>query len=1641
MRYNEDKRSWKKIISFALAFLMMVGVIPIFSSTLKADAANKTFDKEIEVKKDQTARISASDSGKTIRVYTNGAVTMNSGLHGIFVENGFKGTIVLDNADIKTEAGTNLRSTTSAMFVDGSGYNDYSQITTSVLIELKGDNKLFSGTSSTTDAAGLEVWRGAKIIIDTYDQTDIGTLYAKSSSSTGSGGGGAGIGTGNRPFSGGHMVFRGGKIKAESGGHGAGIGDAWGSRMQPTNASGIDGISYAGLLSNTNIGSTAATNKKHLWSGTIVIYGDAVVESYGGYHGAGIGGACYATNQGSSPSGVVTSAILAVPRHDTITAKAGSGSTAEDLGSVGSGQKIYLGDPKLLPNKEISVRTENNHENAEIYMDLRGVSFAEQAISKLADQIQGQPLRNLYIDMIYFGNTGVKDGAGLAQIKRKADFDVPLTFYTTAPTPETNLNYDRKVLEANAPSRDVVLPYPSFQMEATGVPSTTPLSKGYTQQMSDNAASTVTVVNKGTSILKDVQVTVLDGGKDYFALIDSGGNLVRTITIPEIPAANPLTPGNNEVTIKVPLKAGLAGKDTAYEGVVSFYVSTISTTDTPDPVPVRQEVGTRTLTTVISPKDLGGNVVNKNNFKIQAVFEREVSIFDATGISVTNGTVVGGSITPIGTPVAGRYKEWEFTIKPDAGLVSLDQINVVVNQDATKDDHNQGNSKSNTLYFVYSAADPTVEFGFTENKYFNKNQANVSLEILANGTGTDYKKITVNGSPLSSSNVAGGIEVYQGNTKITTGLSYSISNNEVTINKSGGFGEGDYKVVVLPDYFENNIGNKLVRNERDFFVRIPTLVAESKPEWPGGSQGSSEIHVDPIFKDYKGGKVTVTIYGKNFQYADDGQLQIGLPIGVTDEAGNVVAAANHLVNAHVSADGKTATYDVILPRNTTQSDKAYNFDGYLNSSMFGNTSAGVLSANSVWTGNDYGLTASPRNTDYKEKEVDIRVKGENLHHYSGLSVLAYRNNVLTDSIPCAVTESGEVTIEKKYTIHMNSDSNPAEWEFKLSQDGTDAGIQASAGIGQVTQGAAIPGIHEFTVSEQANTKGNKKLVLDSNGGTVFFRIDGLNLHNFRPLTISNNGGLTPNPISDASLVYEGSDYYLAYLDPSQGVAIPQNRTQQDITYVFEVNKGATGTPTGNKVEVVVEKPSIGVDSVTVSPDKHDAPGGDSVFTLKGKHMQVAPLELRDQERPGFKFDVTDITNDGSDAKITINMPSHTGGLRNDIYNMEVYFNGQPTGLIATVEVGPSTPSITGGKANPNYFESASDTLEGKGKSDITVIGNYLFNYNTVQIYDRLYDKFYNVDIAGKDMNADVMVNVPSAKGIYTYDIFANGVKTEHSVNIHVGIPLGHSGDLEGADDAVNPSGGSGIKYEEFVGSGGGSTGRGYGGAHDEGFDLLKYQSERASNRDPKNPTVVIKNKEFISREQLDLAASGAKTGMLSSSKSGVMYVERNKLGILTLLLDTTTADDAHTLEGRIYLSLDRPRDGIYTGVHTDKQFTKATTKQFKDKFANKNIWVVHLVQNGSFGSKVEIAAKVDGFTNKTNKQKLYFYRLDRLTGEFKLIEDPDHYFDTSGYLHFTTEYGGDIIISDKLLISEGKSVNSGKMPVKNTNKPAVEDKE
>jgi len=137
------------------------------------------------------------------------------------------------------------------------------------------------------------------------------------------------------------------------------------------------------------------------------------------------------------------------------------------------------------------------------------------------------------------------------------------------------------------------------------------------------------------------------------------------------------------------------------------------------------------------------------------------------------------------------------------------------------------------------------------------------------------------------------------------------------------------------------------------------------------------------------------------------------------------------------------------------------------------------------------------------------------------------------------------------------------------------------------------------------------------------------------------------------------------------------------------------------------------------------------------------------------------------------------------------------------------------------------------------------------------------------------------------------------------------------------------------------------------------------------------------------------------------------LNNLTIHADTRTANN-NAVQGRLHLrpsQISPTGDRLALGVWTDSDVTANTRRIMTQHFTN-NMAIVHLMQNGAYGARMLVSAQVDLRGLDTNN--LIFYVYDTERNVVNRIQNPG-YSISGGFVHFHTEHGGSIIITDRLL--------------------------
>ncbi|MDR1455421.1 MAG: hypothetical protein LBJ01_07210 [Tannerella sp.] len=844
----------------------------------------------------------------------------------INVQNGYEGTITLDNVNIVCPINY------APMRLFGTFNGDNNNPTTKVRLILKGNNYLNSGNGVNSVAAGLQVDQGAQVDISAIDPDNNASGYLKADTRNTDMGiaGAAGIGGscvqntvgdatstgtylgtcpeynglymragttstagGGRRTTGGNIVITSGTIVAQGGNCGAGIG----------------GGGYSGL-----------------YTGNIVITGGDITAT-GGVHSPGIGGGCD-SGSGNIGSYVPGTCVIAVPPAKIVANTPNAGK-----GLSGANYIVYIGDPQ---SPQFTVYTED-YRATTMYLDLSGDLNVKAKLNQFAPTRDPERMylgeSKVYpVDGLLLWNT---EFSGKNIVQNYGTFTNAITFFTDAkndrgfeyvPATTTYPVPSNVKVQLNAPIYDPIMTMTKY-VPAVGAPApmdTADLLVGYDGTEAGAKAVTLTFKNDGNTKLYNPVIelvapyhTDLGGGSLDLAIQTA---LAAALTTDAGGAY--LAPGD-QFQVQALLNLGL-GVGT-YTGAVRFKADNVPT-EALKQIPfsvdvVRIMLPPPTLTTVPSG-------VNETNapFNVEALFVRPVTGLVDADIQITGGTVSGTA--PVGMPPTDS---WTFTVTPNGSLTTGQYIQFYAKQDVAYDDHSiRTDEKSNTLNVKYNTDKPYATFDFPydfpADSVFITAQNSFTFTLKANGSGADADSLWIGASYVNITNIVPVITIEQDGVAYTDWdvTSYSWDDvagvHRVTVTGApGDFLEGAYKITLATGQIENNNANAMDEQKGGFNVRIPVI--NPGPSYPGTGIGYG-IEPNPVSLPYPGGDVLLTVYGKHLQYAAAaGILEIQLPPTV---AGGI------RVIPRAATDGLTATLTVPVPGNNTVVPEDHLFELLLN---------------------------------------------------------------------------------------------------------------------------------------------------------------------------------------------------------------------------------------------------------------------------------------------------------------------------------------------------------------------------------------------------------------------------------------------------------------------------------------------------------------------------------------------------------------------------------------------------------------------------------------------------------------------------------------------------------------------------------------
>ncbi|MEG1993771.1 MAG: hypothetical protein RR048_02565 [Oscillospiraceae bacterium] len=120
--------------------------------------------------------------------------------------------------------------------------------------------------------------------------------------------------------------------------------------------------------------------------------------------------------------------------------------------------------------------------------------------------------------------------------------------------------------------------------------------------------------------------------------------------------------------------------------------------------------------------------------------------------------------------------------------------------------------------------------------------------------------------------------------------------------------------------------------------------------------------------------------------------------------------------------------------------------------------------------------------------------------------------------------------------------------------------------------------------------------------------------------------------------------------------------------------------------------------------------------------------------------------------------------------------------------------------------------------------------------------------------------------------------------------------------------------------------------------------------------------------------------------------------------------------GRLYINPVKAAD-LKEPIKLDLDTDNVATRSTFERYFENQLAIVKFAQPKTFGMPIRIAVKLDLSKIDTTKA-LRFYSYDSVANTYAEVSETNYVIDKNGYIHFTTERAGDILISDSPLVAK-----------------------
>ena len=260
-------------------------------------------------------------------------------------------------------------------------------------------------------------------------------------------------------------------------------------------------------------------------------------------------------------------------------------------------------------------------------------------------------------------------------------------------------------------------------------------------------------------------------------------------------------------------------------------------------------------------------------------------------------------------------------------------------------------------------------------------------------------------------------------------------------------------------------------------------------------------------------------------------------------------------------------------------------------------------------------------------------------------------------------------------------------------------------------------------------------------------------------------------------------------------------------------------------------------------------------------------------------------------------------------------------------------------------------------------------------------------------------------------------------NGYITFVLNHFSSYAVYPDGVNPNPNQGKPTTSYRPQSSGSSGGGGGGSSSSSSSSVSKRLLNSSALDNINAvnhtttakTVSVADATSAANKAADQAKAGGKTrsyvrfvnptAISKAALDAIQKVSTQKGIQLSVYADTIVNN---VIVSRMYV--DPATYTLPTDLKTNIITNVPTVKAHFNKYFKNKLQVVGFTQQGSLGTNIAAAVKLD--FNGMDTSRLILYGYDAVQNRYSILSDQTYFIDVNGYLHFTTSEGDYIIVSE-----------------------------